>query len=486
MYILQKILAVIVSIILPFMPAASVIDFGDYDSAQATQREYLFDDEKLLLGAYNYNNAFTDKTHLDYIKDANLDFLICNVSDALVNYCEENGIGLIAHGVNAEGGWIHNYSNNRINSLTKENFKYADKKCFWGDSVIDEPDSTLYPALNDSLQHYYSLENKRLPLINLLPNYLSCEQSCIEYKQLTEMQETIHQTLSNTTSRKIVSFLTMNNIDLYNKVALLHASTDKHLNMYKEYISKYISEVDTDILCVDIYPLNQADTISGAFWLNNLDVLAEACKETGRKLWVITQVNGSTNPDVTSNRYCDNVEDIRYQIYVSLAFGAKSVIHACYQSGWWDKESNMIDQNGNRTASYYAVQQANKEAKAFADVYSGFDYVGTFLKNASGADGTNAYGFLQTTPDRKERGCEIKSKDHILAGVFEAKKGNSSAYTFVNMNGKYTGKAATATIKFDKAKSFTVYQKGVATTFEDNKLMLNLDVEEGVFVTVNK
>ena len=54
------------------------------------------------------------------------------------------------------------------------------------------------------------------------------------------------------------------------------------------------------------------------------------------------------------------------------------------------------------------------------------------------------------------------------------------------MNGKYTGKAATATIKFDKAKSFTVYQKGVATTFEGNKLMLNLDVEEGVFVTVNK
>ena len=54
------------------------------------------------------------------------------------------------------------------------------------------------------------------------------------------------------------------------------------------------------------------------------------------------------------------------------------------------------------------------------------------------------------------------------------------------MNGSYTAANAHFTATFDDAKSVTIYQKGVATTYEGNEISLKLECEEGVFVTVEK
>lgn len=476
--IVQAVLSFILSLVITVMPSASVVGYGGYEPIIATEREYVFDDERLNIGAYGYNLAYCDEEHLSQIKEAGLDFLITGVNNALLNYCDANDIGIIAHGLNANGGWIWNFDPSYVLNLTKESFK--NRACLWGDSIIDEPCSTVFDDVSNAVDHYYSLGTKTLPLVNLLPNYLNEEQAGFPYTQYTEFQEEVQvRTRATDFRNKFVPAVTDGNEDLYNKFALVNYSTNRHMELYRKYVSMYISKVDTDIICVDIYPLSTNEK-AGAYWLNNLDVLAEACRETGRKLWVITQACGG---DQYEARYCDNPEDIRYQTYVSLSFGAKSVIHACYSSGWWDDEAWMVNRNGEKTKTFDAVKTVNAEVKPFADIYANYDYLGTFFKNGHNADGTAYYAYLSPI-SREDRGCVIDSDDHILTGCFNSKDGNSKAYTFVNMSGMYSGANARFTAKFDEGSKITVYQKGVATVIEGNEVSLKLDCEEGVFVTV--
>ncbi|MBQ7580971.1 MAG: hypothetical protein IJU39_06675 [Clostridia bacterium] len=482
----QGIIAFVLSLIIPTLPAASVIGYGGYEPIVATQREYRFDIDRFNVGGYGYNLALSDDEHFAQIKEAGLDFLVTSVNDALLDYCDENGIGIVAHGLNTKSGYIWRFNPDSVLNLTKESFK--DRPCLWGDSIIDEPCSTEFDKVAKAVDHYYSLGTKTLPLVNLLPNYFKEDQAGFSYPEYTDKQTQIASLLRNTPVRRdIVPILTMFNEELYNKIAMVDYCLTEQYDLYKQYVSNYISKVDTDVICVDFYPMQQYDTTTFT-WLNNLDVLAEACRETGRKLWIHTQTCGGKTPDeADGRRFCDNVEDIRYQTYVSLAFGAKAVIHACYSSGWWDPDAWLINKRGEKTATFDAVKQTNEEIAAFTDLYANYDYKGTFFKNGHMADGTGFYAYLSPV-SREDRGCEIDDfdsvKDHILAGCFKAKQGNSRAYTFVNMNGKFRGAKAYCDVTFDDAKQITVYQKGVATVIDGNELSLKLDCEEGVFVKV--
>ncbi|MBQ7580972.1 MAG: hypothetical protein IJU39_06680 [Clostridia bacterium] len=476
--IVQAVLSFILSLVITALPSASVVGYAGYKPIMATPREYCFDIDRLNIGGYGYNLKYSDEEHFAQIKEAGLDFLITNVNNTLLDYCDANGIGIVAHGLNANGGWIWNYNPDPVLSLTKETFR--NRPCLWGDSIIDEPCSSEFNKVASAVNHYYSLGTKTLPLVNLLPNYFNEEQAGFPLFPCTEFQEKVQEKTRATNFRtKFVPLVTKENEELYNKFALANYSTIQWMELYRKYVSMYISTVDTDVVCVDIYPLSTNNT-SGAFWLNNLDVLAEACRATGRKLWVITQACGG---DQYEARYCDNPEDIRYQMYVSLSFGAKAVIHACYSSGWWDDEAWLVNKKGEKTATYTAVQTVNKEVSSFADLYAKYTNVGTFFKNGHGADATNYYAYLSPI-SREDRGCTIDSKDHILCGCFTAKEGSSRAYTFVNTNGKLAGTSADLTATFDKGEKITVYQKGVATIYEGSSVSIKLGCEEGVFVTV--
>ena len=110
---------------------------------------------------------------------------------------------------------------------------------------------------------------------------------------------------------------------------------NKTILPYRMYVSDYIGAIDSDIISVDIYPL-QVEKDSGRmytlnYWLWNLDILADACRATGRDLWVITQATGNTIREGGTQRHCDTVEDQRWQNWVSMSFGAKAI--TVYRNG---------------------------------------------------------------------------------------------------------------------------------------------------------
>lgn len=457
--LIKRVLALVLALVASVTATlGTTIGITGGEPIMATRRDYCYDNNRLLIGGYNYDLSFTDAQHVAYVKEAGIDFLISGVNQPFLDLCAQNGIGVIASSYNAPAMYIDAAGSSAWYNLTPQNYK--DHPAIWGDNLIDEPNSAGFATLGAVTDYYFANTTRKLPCINLFPIYANAEQ------------------LGNSPE-----------IPAYKQVLLPFSDfSDPSIDRYKRHVSDYINSIDTDYISVDIYPLGVKTDVTGkrvlttnTLWLRNLDILAEACRETGRDLWVVTQAAGNDKVEGGGMRYCDTPEDIRWQAYVSLAFGTKAIIHACYNSGWWDRDSHLIDANGNRTDTYYAVQTVDNELKAFADIYGGYNNLGAYLHRGAAAAGTK-YGFLMPVDKAAKPG--VASISPLLIGCFDGKDGSSKAYSVVNMNEPQTGRSATAKLTFDQTGKITIYQKGVATVLNSNTCTLNLDNREGVFITV--
>lgn len=141
---------------------------------------------------------------------------------------------------------------------------------------------------------------------------------------------------------------------------------------YYEYIDKYMENVPLDYLSYDHYlystlPRNES---MGPF-LRNFKIVADACRRTGRSFWFIPQVNTKdVNVEITEQK-------LRYQANMAMAFGAETLVWACWTEGWW--EMNVIDTNGVKTVQYDRLKRVNAEIKGIAPRFMEFRNVDTRL-----------------------------------------------------------------------------------------------------------
>ena len=89
---------------------------------------------------------------------------------------------------------------------------------------------------------------------------------------------------------------------------------------YSDYIDRYCKNIPADYISYDYYYLQPAAGVERAY--ANLKIVADACLETGRDMWITVQVNSlDPNAWVTENQ-------LRFQAYSALAFGARSITWA--------------------------------------------------------------------------------------------------------------------------------------------------------------
>ncbi len=422
---------------------APVVGSTDAKPIIATKREYRFDRDQLLFGAYCFKVDNRFKQTRQWFKEAGLQFPVAisgnQLTKADFDWFAKNGMGVIVPRTDY-------YLNMR-------------HKAIWGVDLYDEPSAAAFPALQERVQELYAQDPNRFPMVNLLPMYASPEQ-------LGEEAE-------------LPSYIGDSPVDSFSDRSAY----------YRMHVSDYVGTVDSDIISVDIYPLSVKEdgTLETYMhWMRNLDILASACRETGRDLWVITQAAGLADVDegVASYRYCKTAEDQRWQNYTAIAFGAKAIIYGCYYGGWWRDESHMLDNNGVRTETYYAVKQVNEEMSVFTKEYGKYENRGAVMynrihPNASGVS-------LGTTKVEAQYKPVMLTADPVLCGCFTEKQGSGSAFVFTNMFDPQTGRTASFTASFPGAKSITLYRKGEKSVISGSTLTLKLDNREGVFVTVEK
>ena len=278
-----------------------------------------------------------------------------------------------------------------------------------------------------------------------------------------------------------------------------------HLNVgtgttadYQGYIDDY-GKLDGHFI-YDFYPLRWSP-VAGNYlkrqWFQNLEMVANSSKTNGFETGVVIQscaYGGVGNEGIADHaRSVLTQADVGYQLYTSLAYGAKTIGYFTYwqhrseghphiTESFYDGMVMYPKENGMesvKTDTYYAVKAANLEVKKFDHVLMSFDWEGTI-----GLKGTDKFKTMIDIPEyTNPRIAEATSTEDAIIGCLKDANGYDG-FMIVNALEPSLEQSVSVTVKFREASSAIAYVNGEETEIqlEDGSYTFNLDAGAGVFV----
>ncbi|MBN1488953.1 MAG: hypothetical protein JXA69_03460 [Phycisphaerae bacterium] len=252
----------------------------------------------------------------------------------------------------------------------------------WGYSVRDEPNAAEFAAMRQTVDAIRKARPGRLAYINLFPDYASPAQ--------------------------------------------LGAPS------YDEHIMRFVKEVGADVLSMDHYPMFRPDADGRDGYCRNLESMRKGSLAAEVPFWnFFNTMPFGPHSDPTEAQ-------LRWQIYASLAYGAKGVLYFCYWTptgGEFPKGGAIITAEGRRTRHYDQAKRINAALKNLGP---------TLMRLTS--TGVHRVG-PKDDPAAVLLGSPIRSltRDDYLVGTFRHADGRRAAL-LVNYHFAYT---AWPTVGFD-------------------------------------
>ena len=341
------------------------------------------DRNRLNIGAYHLRPYARTEAHIKDVADCGIDFVVCMDNDRpALDLFHKYGVGAIVSGI-VPGWWGGDGINAGKLADTNPMEKYeAAAACFvdhpaiWGIDVGDEPSALDFPYYGKVIDYVNRAFSNQFAYLNLYPNYASVSGN--------NAQETVNQ---------------------------LGTAT------YAEHIRRYCECVPSDYLCYDFYLYS----INVAKHYENLRVVADACRNTGRSMWIVLQVN-SHRPEKWMSE-----NNLRFQAYTSMAFGAENIIWACYTAGWWHNQ--VLDDQGNQTEQYGKLKRVNAQIRTIADEYMKYRRVSTHFVGYQGHPDMNCVQQESIASLSTGVFFDVKSDNGapILVGEMVSRTGDGSA-----------------------------------------------------------
>lgn len=272
--------------------------------------------------------------------------------------------------------------------------KLPDSPACWGYSLMDEPGAGAFPELAQRAAEVRKLHPGRFGYINLFPNY-----------------------------------------------APLSALGTQS---YDEYVAKFIEMVKPDVLSMDHYPVMRPNADSRADYRANLECFRTHSLAAGIPFWNYFYC-------MPFNDRLDPTEaQIRWQIYTSIAYGAKGVLYFCYWTpgkgaagaGEFPKGGAIITAEGLRTRHYDEARRINAELKNLGPTLMKLTSTGTHYLAATA---TNLTQVLAGGPLRKLAPIPGDPPANYLVGTFHHADGRRAV---VLMNDSYS-QTGWLTVEFD-------------------------------------
>ncbi len=298
---------------------------------------------RLNIGVYHLRPYARTEAHVKDLADCGIDFVLCMDCDRpTLDLFHKYGVGAVVSDVvplwwggdGSRAGTM--VSVNTMDKYEAAAASFKDHPAIWGIDVGDEPSALDFPYYGKAIDYVNRAFPNQFAYLNLYPNYASVSKNSAE--------ETISQ-LGTTT--------------------------------YEEHIRKYCEYVPSDYLSYDFYCFDHnLRTVGVTRHYDNLRVVADACRNTGRSMWIMLQVN-SHDPDLWMSE-----NNLRFQAYSSMAFGAENITWACYTAGWWHNQ--VLDAEGNKTEQYDKLKKINAEIRTMADEYMRYRRVSTHFVGFNG------------------------------------------------------------------------------------------------------
>ena len=281
------------------------------------------DKTKLNIGVYCLAPYARSQKHIKELADCGVDFVVCVDNDRkALDLFARHGIGAVVKGI-VPSWWGGNAENTGKMHLLNPRERYAagaeafcDHPAVWGIDMGDEPGAADFAYWGEMAALVEEKCPRQFAYMNLFPSYGS---------------------LASKTAQE--------------------AAAQLAAGSYEEYIDAYCKYVKSDYICFDFYVYSSEK----ARFFDDLATVSRACRRTGRDMWCVLQVN-SICPESGLTE-----DQLRFQAFCAMAFGARNIIWACYTKGWW--HHNVLDEQGERTPQYTRLQRVNGEIKALSGRY---------------------------------------------------------------------------------------------------------------------
>lgn len=416
-------------------------------------------EEKVLIGAWcvPLPEVLSDEK-CQRIKDLGLDFIYLDIgenheyAEQILNQCEKHGLGLFAFDTK-----VANIPMDRYWSLPDIVSDYISHPALWGTVLRDEPGIYDLPRLALLAKTYFDCSDGKMPGINLFPSYAS----------------------------------------------------EKQLNgvTYREYLEHYAEEVDVPYLSYDHYPLygDGKETWLQNRYLSDFEEASDICRRYNRQLWYFIQT-------LAFNKILrePNEQDIRWQIYCALSFGARMIQLFTYGSPGDENgstgdeifELGLIGRHGEQTPRYEMVRHVLEELRKFDKVYLSYRHMGnmvyedhslsdqkkeeveiTFPGKVVTTQRENNYLQLSHPFESFDPVLKLSGDGPVMAGCFA--DGEKKAFTLVNMIDPGKRQKNRAEVFFAEPVRLRVWTFGEPKEIQaDGKFTVELDCGQGIFVEI--
>ena len=401
---------------------------------------------KILVGTTFFCNTENIKS-CDYelIRDAGFDFLITGIAgeerEKMLDECLRNNIAVI--GRDRNGGLPGNPDTNNITDDSVFDFSgYENHPALVGSLGWDEPSTVMFRAINTYSKAYRKALPSQFIFNNLFPD------------------GTIK--------------------------ALMGAKN------YREYIDKWAEVSEDDYISLDHYPFYSVSLINKIGFriaLNTYDCVAEACRRTGKDFWIYIQTQGNWFAHLY---LLVTFEQIKWQIYTALCYGARSIIQVSYTPVWGNDAYAMTDKEGNLTEQYLYAKRINREIQKLSPVLSEYRSIGVLFAQAEKENRDMRFALKQQRKSSSRQGFHgidavraVKSESTALVGYFENSE-SGKALMIVNCRDMFdSGASQNVTAELNAPYYVRIYQKGglVSEGYKES-IKICLDSCDGAFITL--
>lgn len=362
----------------------------------AAPRASRMDRSKFHIGVWRYREYLHDEAHVKELAKCGVDYVCMDKgwdNRQLLDLFQKYGIGVCASGpVPRWGVWLEHGGWHRKHPLSdydRAAEKFADHPALWAVNILDETSALDFPYAGEVVERMRRLFPNQFCYFDINPNYAT-----------TATNDTL--------------------------AAKVHSQLG--VRAYADYIAEYCRSIPVDFISYDYFPYSRTDktrTIQRC-WENYL-VVADACRASGRSLWFAPQVNSRFPEKWTTEN------QLRFQAYSSMAFGAEAIAWCCWSAGWWTNQ--VIDVKGERTEQYDKLKRVNAELRRLAPAFMRY-------RNTA----THFVGF-RGTPWLERTAC--KSVEALNTGYFRSVKATDSSPLVV---GEMVARAG-----YDKGRALFVF-----------------------------
>lgn len=252
---------------------------------------------------------------------------------------------------------------------------------------------------------------------------------------------------------------------------------------YQKHIDDFVNVVAPEYLSYDHYALCIDPTTKRPYlrasYLKNLEVVAKKAKEIGVPFKVFLLTLGHWD-----FRTVSTYEDIAWQIYTSLAYGAAGAQTFTYWTMLGYPPGNaarvttgVVGAQGELLPAWYAMKEVLHEARAFEKAY--FSYRWEKCIYFLAGESNPMTELLEKNKD--ELLLDVKTDNDLIVGCFTNQ--NKRAYLIANITDPADKSSVQAKLQFSSNGKAKIWQGGRAYNIDErNGYTLQLRAGEGVLL----